>query len=212
MVRFYCDCETLRLESADDQTGGATAFDKVVGITHAYLPMAYEKVYAMPVQWRRLALDSKSWPEEIRNEVYIQRFKSCCISRSELHARLRRQWELVGRMSERGVSWVREALAAGVGLSVAEDLEFLVRSLEVSLLLSQALVEFHRAKQDHHAERAASEHIAEALGRAAKSADEAAALAAEYFPTICDPAGAEVGGLRTRIDELRTTIRQMQKG
>lgn len=210
MARHFSDYEPVRPSAPAGEAAASATFDTVAGDTASadsrYLPMAYEKVYGVPVHWRRLALDSKTWSDEIGNEIYAQRLAECGISRAELHARLRRQWEVVGRMSERSAALVREALAVGPAASCREDLEFLQQSLRVTLPLSRALIEFHEARRLHHAETPEPALSMECLRRARRHADEAAALAASFFPTVSDPSAAEVGSLRARLAELRAAV------
>ncbi len=212
MVKYYSECVPLRPAEAGGEGDLPTAFDQVLGASAAgkpYLPMAYAKVFGVPVHWRRLALDAKTWPETITNEVYAKRLGECGISRAELHARLGRQWDLIRQMSERSAGRVGDAVAAGVSASARDDLEFLRRSLEVTLPLSEALIDFHEAKRLHHGEPAEGSSVAAALQRARGQAESAAALAREYFPTVSDPVGAEVGAVRSRLAELLVAIARM---
>jgi hypothetical protein len=176
----------------------------------SYLPMAYDRIYGVPVHWRRLALDSKTWGDEIRNEVFARRFAECGISRAELHARLRRQWDLVRQQTERSMGLVDEALSAGPRPSSREDLEFLRRHLAVTVPLCRALVAFHEALRLRHIGPSGREadRLTAALRTARQEAETADALVCEAFPAVTDPAGAEVGGLRARIAELRAAILQ----
>ncbi|KKK70823.1 hypothetical protein LCGC14_2920110, partial [marine sediment metagenome] len=188
MVKHFSDCEPVRPPDTAHTADGSATFDTVAGDTASadkrYLPMAYEKVYGVPVHWRRLALDSKTWSDEISNEVYARRFADCGISRAELHARLRRQWEVIGRMAERSAALAGEGLAAGPAAGCREDLEFLQQSLQVTLPLSRALVEFHQAKRLRHAETPDPAAQGQSLRRARSHADEAADLAQSFFPTV----------------------------
>ncbi len=208
VVRYYSEWEPLRPAEMEDKPDRPAAFDQVHGEARdkAYLPMAYDKVYGVPVHWRRLALDAKTWPEAISNELYAQRFEKCSISRAELHARLGRQWDLIRRMSERSAALLHKALTAGVRPSSREDVEFVLKSIEVTLPLSRALIEFHEARRLHHAGAAEAGPVVECLERARGHAEEAAALACAYFPTVSDPAGAEVGAVRKGIEDLQAAI------
>jgi hypothetical protein len=205
MVRHFTEYERLR---PPEPAGQAVEFDLVTGATERrpYLPMAYDKVYGVPVHWRRLALDRKTWAEVISNEIYAKRFAACEISRTELHARLERQWDLIRQMAERSAGLVRQALAAGVPPSASEDLDFLRRSLDVTLPLSRALIEFHEARRLHGEGTTGARPLSQCLARADGFAAEAAELAQSHFPRICDPSGAEVGAVRDALAHLRRAI------
>ena len=207
MRAHFAESDPLR---PADAAATETTFDIVVGVSEdkPYLPMAYAKVFGVPVHWRRLALDSKTWPEQISNEIYAKRFEACGISRAELHARLRRQWDVVRSRAEQSVAIVERALAARLPDSTRDDLQFLQRSLEVTALLSQALMEFHEARRLHFDGGADSGRVALLLGRANAFATETAARARDYFPMekVTDPDGAEVGAIHRGLEALLTAI------
>lgn len=197
-----------------EQAQSVAAFDAVAGASESkpYLPMAYAKVFGVPVHWRRLALDSKTWGRQIANEVYARKFEACEISRAQLHARLGRQWELIHARCAASLKLVEQALGADLPAATRDDLMFLRLGLEVSLPLSRSLGRFHSARQSHFEPSADRAACIIDLDQADRLAGQAAELADRYFPVVTDPCGAEVGAVKTALAKLRGAIADARSG
>jgi len=173
------------------------------GGSGTYLPMSWNRAYAMPQHWRHLALDSKTWGKEITNETYATGVAWLKISREELHRRLAHRWSIGAEMNQKGSAFIARALDSGPLSESVDDLRFLQTSFRVCQPLLEALEQFHSALRLRFAGRNGPEQTA-ALKVALAKAKEAQRLAAEAFPHPIDPVGAEVGSLR------KTTVRLVQ--
>jgi len=175
-----------------------------------YLPMIWNRAYAIPSHWRHLALDSKTWGPEITNERYAEVLANMKIDRKELHRRLARRWRIGSDLNQKGTAYVRAALAANPLPESIEDLRFLETSFRVCQPLIESLVEYHTGLEDYFSipPRAAS-----AKGRfsvASEKAKEAQGAAAQAFPHPIDPIGGDVGAIRRYTDLLAQAIEAMQ--
>ena len=68
----------------------------------SYLPMMWDRLYAIPRHWRDLALDGQTWGEEITNERYLGLMAQLKLTPEELHRRLVRHWTVLGELNTRG--------------------------------------------------------------------------------------------------------------
>jgi hypothetical protein len=173
------------------------------GGSGTYLPMSWNRAYAMPQHWRHLALDSKTWGKEITNETYAAGVARLKISREELHRRLAHRWSIGAEMNKKGAALIARALDSGPLPESVDDLRFLQTSFRVCQPLAEALEQFHFALCLRFA-GSNGPNQAGALKIALAKAKEAQQLAAEAFPHPIDPVGAEVGSLR------KTTVRLVQ--
>lgn len=195
MAEYYL-ANTSILDAPEAQVRGN-------GGSGTYLPMTWNRAYAMPQHWRHLALDSKTWAREITNETYAAGVAKLNISREELHRRLAHRWSIGAEMNRKGAAFVARALDSGPLPESVDDLRFLQTSFRACQPLLEALEQFHTALRLHFAERDGPEE-AGALKVALAKAKEARQLAAGAFPHPIDPVGAEVGSLR------KTTVRLVQ--
>jgi hypothetical protein len=152
------------------------------------LPSKDERLYALPVLARRLSREAGTWKP----------------GQPELHRKLKEYWDLSLDVARSGERLLKEALEAPPSASSREDLEFLLKSTRVAIPLCEALSALHDALAD-------PERAKELLERAQEAADQASRLAAESFPDVIDPAGAEIGVQKTRIAALRIAVRGLQK-
>ena len=90
-----------------------------------YLPGTWNRLFVLPTHWRHLALDSKTWGAELKNEAYNRAFSRLKIDRTELHRRLARRWQMAAQLNAKGaaLSIVRSPLVRNP--DSVEDLEFL---------------------------------------------------------------------------------------
>jgi hypothetical protein len=173
-----------------------------------YLPLTWDRMYAVPAHWRHLVQDSHAWGKQIEDETFAAAVARMKLSRPELHRRLARRWQLLSGLNAKAVKMVGAALQAGPLPAAREDLEFLSRLLAAYQPLCEALAEFHRALRTTFAPGQAPPQF----HRAAALARDAARLSAESFPQPVDPVGGEVGGLRNFSTRLVAAISAMQKG
>jgi hypothetical protein len=208
MTAYFLDYRSL--PEADDEGERTDENGKVMEPTRGkqeYLPMAFKRVYGVPVHWRRLALDTNTWDDDITNERYLKQFSKLNISRSHLHLRLMKFWELVGVMAEKSCDRLMHALAAGVKEETRPDVEFFKQGCEISALLSVALCKFHEAKSMIHSGSGETAKIKESLARAAGAARKLSMHVHGAFPAVSDPSGGEIGVLLANVERLRSAIR-----
>jgi hypothetical protein len=174
-----------------------------------YLPMTFNRAYAVPEHWKDLALDSKTWGVTISNATYAADFTSLNIDRQELHRRLARRWTILANLNARGAQDVEEALRSAPRPDSVEDLQFLATILQVDQTLMGALVDFHHGMQKYFASpqdaRQAREDFQKALAEATQARDQAE----KAFPHPIDPSGGEVGIVRTHSTRLVEAIQSM---
>jgi hypothetical protein len=175
------------------------------GGSSTYLPMTWNRAYAVPTHWRHLALDSKTWGREISNEAYARGVEALHINRAELHRRLAHRWAVVAEMNRKGAAYIDRALASGPLPEAEDDLRFLRTSFLVYQPLTEALEQFHSALRLHFSGQAgAGERTA--LRSALAKASQARQLADHEFPHPIDPVGGEVGSLRVQVGRLVNVI------
>ncbi len=174
-----------------------------------YLPMTFNRAYATPEHWKDLALDSKTWGLTISNETYAAEFASLKIERKELHRRLARRWSILADLNARGAKDVDKALRADPRPSCVEDLQFLATVFQVDQRLMEALVDFHRGMERHFASPQDAKEARGHFQKALTEAKQAQEQAENAFPHPIDPAGGEVGIVRTHSARLVRAIEVM---
>jgi hypothetical protein len=173
-----------------------------------YLPLTWDRMYAVPSHWRHLVQDSHTWGKEIHDETFASAVARMKLTRTELHRRLARRWGLLAGMNAKATSLVYDAIKADPRPEAREDLEFLASLLGAYQPLCGALTEYHQALSVKFADGKPGPR----LDRAATLAQEAAQLAKARFPEPIDPVGGEVGGLRNFSARLVAAISVMQNG
>ena len=185
--------------------------DRPASIRSSYLPMEWDRVYAIPRHWRDLALDSQTWSAEITNERYVEQMARLKLTPQEVHHRLVRRWTVLGELNARGAQDVEKALQADPRPSSIEDLQFLKTSFEVDQPLMEALADFHRGMEQYlaspHGDMAATRDFQKALD----AATQAHELAMKAFGPPIDPAGGEVGAIRNYSGRLTQVIQDVLK-
>jgi hypothetical protein len=176
-----------------------------------YLPMTWNRAYAVPSHWRHLALDSKTWGLEIKDRTYLGEVARLKIDSTELHRRLARRWRIVAGLNSKGAEYITKALAADPLAGSAEDLHFLQTSFRGYQPLTQALAELHEALQEYSSGQKDSPRTREKFGTALRKAEEAQQLAGEAFPHPIDPVGGEVGAIRRYSAQLVQSIQSVMK-
>lgn len=171
-----------------------------------YLPMAWDKVYATPALWRYLLVDAATWGKEITNETYLEHVKRLRLDRGELHGRLKRQWELKLEALRKGEEYLEAALRSTPSEPSRDDLEFLLESTRTAVPVAEALVDFHEFLRGRFAGNAERGPQAELLRRAQTRAKEASTMAEKNFPRVVDPAGAEVGVVKSQLESLSAAL------
>ena len=171
-----------------------------------FLPMTWNKIYAVPALWRALALDSKTWGAEIDNQRYVVEMGRLEIDRPELHRRLKRRWDLTREMLEFGAGLLQEAQQGPLESAVREDLQFLLQAAQAKLPLARALSDLHTAIQEQLKAQPDAGLANVSLQQALGNAEQAASLAEEFYPAIVDPV-AEPGALKTCAQRLLVAIR-----
>jgi glycosyl hydrolase family 20 len=175
-------------------------------IRSSYLPMMWDRSYAVPRLWRDLAIDAETWGKEISNERYVKLMSRLRLSPEEVHHRLVQHWTVLEGLNRRGAEDIEKALKAGPRPSCIEDLEFLKTSFQVDRRLIQALVAFHSGMEMHLAsppdERGAEQEFRNALAEAERAHD----LAVHAWGPPIDPAGGEIGAIQTYSARLAKAI------
>jgi hypothetical protein len=182
--------------------------DRALGA--GYLPMSWNRVYAVPSQWRRLALDSKTWGTEISNERYASVMLRMNINRKELHRRLARRWSIGADLNRKGAAYVRKALAANPLPESIEDLRFLEICFRVSQPLMESLVDYHTGPEAYFSDQRDTEQARARFNGAYAKAKDAQKAAADAFPHAVDPIGGDVGAIRRYTDILVGSIERMR--
>jgi len=206
MTRYFSNCEVLT--APESLPASPDLSDKVNESCKGraeFLPMGFTRVFGVPVQWRRIALDSRTWEAGISNERYLKHFQDLGISRAELHARSEIFWTQVKAQTEVSLGILTEALEQCRPEACA-DLNFLIESAHLSILLCRALIPFHAAKRILHAGADDQVGIAFRIEEARHYADKAAHTLRSNFPRVSDPSGAELGEIARRLEFLRATL------
>lgn len=179
-----------------------------------YLPLMWNRIYAIPEHGKDLAFDSKTWTREIDDTVYAPRLARLHIDKQELHRRLARRWTMLAELNARGARYIDDALHADPRPSSTQGLEFLKLSFAVDQPLLDALADFHRGLQQYYA--APTDKIfRQKLEKALSEAKQAEQLAAKAFPHPVDPVGGnqpygpgEVEGIQSFSRLLVQSIEQ----
>lgn len=166
-----------------------------------YLPMMWDRVYALPEHWRDLAVDSKTWTRHITDPTYVKALSQLHINAQELHRRLARHWTILRDLNAKGAKYVNAALQAEPRPESVDGLEFLRTSFRVDQPLLAALSDFHRGMEQYHSSSGNKRQMNQNFQKALKEARQAAELARGEFPHPIDPNGGEVGELR-RFSQL----------
>jgi len=195
-------------ESAELPDIAITDSDRALGA--GYLPMSWNRMYALPSQWRRLALDSKTWGPEITNERYATVLARMNISSQELHRRLARRWSIGADLNRKGAAYMQKALAAGPLVESIEDLRFLETCFRVSQPLMESLADYHMGLEAHFANPRDAEEARARFTSAYAKAKDAQKAAAQAFPHPIDPVGGDVGAIRRYTDMLMVSIERMR--
>jgi hypothetical protein len=174
--------------------------------------MSWNRAYALPSHWRHLALDSKTWTEEISNERYAERFARMGIDRKELHRRLARRWRIGADLNQKAAAYVKDALAANPLPESIDDLRFLETSLRVWQPMIDSLEKYHTGLEGYFSSPKDVARAQAWFRTASAKAKEAQEAAAQAFPHPVDPLGGDVGAVRHYIDLLVRAIEGMQKG
>jgi hypothetical protein len=161
-----------------------------------YLPMMWDRAYALPEHWRDLAVDSKTWTRDITDPTYRKALSRLKISVQELHRRLARHWTILAELNTVGAKYVDEALEADPRPESIDGLRFLKTSFRVDQPLLNALSMFHRGIEQYHSTSRDKGLPAQNFGSALDEGRKAAELARLAFPDPIDPNGCEVGTLR----------------
>jgi hypothetical protein len=172
----------------------------------SYLPMQSNKIHALPVLWRALALDSKTWGAEIDNERLVTEMAKLKIDRPELHRRLARRWALTGEMLESGEGLLRKAMAAAESRAIREELQFLLDATRIKIPLARGLTGLHEAILEMMRTDGDQEEARALLKDSLPHVKKAAELAERHYPAIVDPVG-EAGAVKTYIGRLEAAIR-----
>jgi hypothetical protein len=178
---------------------------------NSYLPATWNRAYMVPMHWRHLALDSKTWNPEMDNERYLAAFRPLKIDRQELHRRLARRWSIVSQLNTKGARYIDRALAAGPSMESQEDLQFLKELFRVYQPFTEALADFHGAFNLYLTQPGEQRKIAALFGSAGTKGRQARELAAQAFPRPVDPSGGEVGTLRRLLDRFLESAAAMQE-
>ena len=207
MTRYYRESAAV----ADGGEVGSELQNEPASIRSSYLPMMWDRTYAIPRLWRDLAIDAETWEAEITNERYLRQMSRLKLTPEEVHRRLARHWTVLGELNARGLRDIEEALKADPKPSCQGDLEFLKTSFQVDRPLIQALAAFHRGMTKRLAsppdEAGARQEFQKALGEA----EQAHELAVKVWSPPIDPAGGEVGAIQTQSARLVKTIQQILK-
>jgi Glycosyl hydrolase family 20, domain 2 len=179
-----------------------------------YLPLMWNRVYAIPEHAKDVGFDSKTWNGEIDDSVYATRLSRLHIDTQELHRRLARRWTIVAELNAKGASYIDEALSAAPRPSSMSGLEFLKTSFEVDQPLLEALADFHRGMQQYYA-APTDKKFRDDLQKALIEAKRAEQLSTKAFPHPIDPVDGsqpygppEIKGILTFSKLLVQTIEQ----
>jgi hypothetical protein len=205
MQKYYNESAWLPDREAAGSPDGRYDYARV----HSYLPMTWNRAYAVPSHWRHLALDSKTWGIEISNDAYAAAVTALKIDRSELHRRLARRWQIVSELNTKGARYIEQALGSKPLPRSVEDLRFLQTSFRVYQPLTEALAQFHKGLEIYFSPRKDTAAMRRDFQAALGKAKQATQLAAEAFPQPVDPVGGEVGAIRIYSGRLVDSIEKM---
>jgi hypothetical protein len=182
-----------------------------VGLAAGYLPMTWNRLYAIPEHWRHLAPDSKTWGPEIANEAYAAAVARLKLDRGELHRRLARRWRISAELNRKGAARIREALAANPLAESVEDLRFFAVAHRVYQPLLESLADYHAGLQAWFATPSNAAEARVRFDAALRNARSAHSEASEAFPHPVDPVGGDAGAIRRYSGLLVEAIETMRK-
>jgi len=185
--------------------------DTPLSIRSNYLPMVWDRAYAIPRHWRDLALDAQTWKVEIANERYVKEMSKLNLGPEEVHRRLVRRWTVLKELNTRGAKDVDMALQVNPRPSCIDDLQFLKTSFGVDQPLMQALVDFHQGMTEYLTSPAKKAAAAQSFKTALDEARKAHESALRAFGPPLDPAGGETGAIRDYSGRLIDAIGDMLK-
>lgn len=177
--------------------------------SNGYLPMSWNRAYAVPSHWRALALDSKTWTQEISNERYAEALARMKIERKELHRRLARRWRMGSELNRKGAEDIARALAAHPAPGAVEDLRFFETCLRVYQPVVDALADYHTGLEAYLSTPRDDAAVNVRFSHALAEAREGQARATEAFPQPVDPIGGDVGAIRRYTGMLVKAIEAM---
>jgi hypothetical protein len=185
--------------------------DTPASLRSSFLPMVWDRAYAIPKHWRDLALDAQTWTPEITNERYVKEMSLLGLTPREVHHRLARRWTVLSELNARGARDVEAALAADPRRSCVEDLKFLKTLFSVDQPLMSALGDFHRGMEKYMGSPQEADDAAPDFRKALEKAKQAHELAMQAFGPPVDPAGGETGAVQNYSGRLIDAIRDMLK-
>lgn len=177
--------------------------------THAesdYLPMMWDRAYAVPEHWRDLAVDSNTWTVEIDSREYAAQLARLHITARELHRRLARHWAILAELNAEGAREIEQALSADPRQSSVQGLRFLQTSFRVDQPLLQAIADFHRGMGAYLSSTTNKDLEMRDFRKALAEAKKSHEMAVLAFPSPIDPVGAEVGAIRSYSERLIRSI------
>lgn len=174
-----------------------------------YLPMMWNRVYAVPEYWRDLLWDSKTWQPRITDLRYKEAMGRLGLSPQELHRRLTLYWTTLYKLNMQGAKDISEALSANPRSSSVDGLRFLKTSFEVTQPLLVALVDFHRGMEQYLVPASGNDTARSEFEKALNEAQFSKKLAIQAFPDPIDPAGGEVGAIRDYSNRLIEALESM---
>jgi hypothetical protein len=177
--------------------------------THAesdYLPMMWDRAYAVPEHWRELAVDANTWTVDIDSREYAAQVARLHITTRELHRRLARHWAILAELNAEGAREIEQALRADPRQGSVQGLRFLQASFRVDQPLLQAIADFHRGMGASLSSTPNKDLEMRDFRKALAEAKKSHEMAMRAFPTPIDPVGAEVGAIRSYSERLIRSI------
>lgn len=206
MMDYYRESAWLP-EDSTDPAESAGHYDSSQAST--YVPLTWDRAYAVPFHWRHLLQDSSTWGTEIQDPRYQSLIARMNLSREELHRRLSRRWRIVAELNRRGRAHVDRALNASPLAESVEDLHFLLALLTAYQPLTEALDQFHHVQYLRFSESGSTALMGAGLRTALDAAERARDLARQSFPEPVDPVAGEVGAVRDYSALLAQAIREL---
>lgn len=201
MASYYEESEWIPDREAENRLGDA--------VTPRFLPMTWNRAYAIPRHWRDLAVDSSTWSPSITDEAYLKALGGLNLSPEELHRRLARYWAILAQLNSKGSDDVARALKSDPRSDSVKDMEFLEASFRVDQPLLEALADFHQAMTQYLATPRNRSGARQRFSRALVEAKRANELAMKAFPHPTDPVGGEVGALQHFSGQLVQSIQKI---
>jgi hypothetical protein len=210
MASYYRESAAVPNTQAESTEHRSTP-ESIRTTAFSYLPMVWDRVYAIPRHWRDLALDAQTWSAEITNERYVEQMARQKLTPEEVHHRLVRRWTVLGELNGRGARDVDEALQDAPRPSSIEDLQFLKNCFAVDQPLMEALADFHRGMEKYLASPQGNPDATQDFQKALAEATRAHDLAMKSFGPPIDPAGGETGAIQSYSGRLTEAIQDRLK-